>query len=466
MSDIFTTIQDSLSDRTSVRSLAGLLAAVTIAVLAGLRALKWLLASLDTSGRPVPQSTEALVVSVVLPLAWLIVTISWLFWRSVPTVRGHGAGILFTASADSEVQALVSRLDAAITKQVADHGLNRLVRTYRVPTNRAVTTVEEARRALQLAGARLIVWGEVASGTIAGTRVSGFKRINFTMRHKYLRPDEQAGLRSALTPAVVDRQWLFTESETLLGLDVVAGNVAEVGTFSLALALAIDGDLVGAVRLLAPLHQNALAAPPARRRTQQFQRFSGAVRDLLFGVRYQQLIDLYHRELVDRILDRSADGAACKCQALADECAALSTLPGSFDLARSTIAFHFGRIEDAQVWAESARRCLPSDPAPLLSAAFLALWRREYSRVPQLYRKAEQRGPFVVELRVQILRFVQAVRERCPERHELLFALAVINQHFDSGLARLDFEAFLDATSSQPDLEPLRADATRRLAAL
>jgi len=466
MAELIEGIRKAVAERTTAWALAVLLGAATTLVLGGLGALEWAGTSLGLISAPLGGQNRAIIVLTLLLFTWLGIGIRWLLWRSIPTVPGAWAGVLFAASAEEEVQTLVRRLHTALDDQIADHGARGLVRTFFLPRNQAVGTLEDATRALDASGGRLIVWGAIRSGTIDGKVVSGFKNVNFTMRHRPLDSSELAGVRAALTPALVGRQWLFSEDQTFLGVDVVAANLTEVAVFALALVLAIDGNLQGAARLLVPLRQWTQGRSQQLRRTQSFLRFSDALRDLLLHVRYRQLLDLYNRELVDRITDRGADAVAHECQILADECAGLSRIPASLDLAKSTLAFHFGRMDDALMLVDSAQRCDPADAAPLLSKAFLALWAGDYSRVGGLYRKAERRGPLGVEMLFQVVRFLQAVHARHPQRQELLFALAVANQHLDRDLARQDFDSFLAATAARDDVEALRAEARRRLASL
>jgi hypothetical protein len=466
MSDILESIQKALADRTSVPALAILLGAVTLLALGALRAIEWVVTSLNMVAEPIEGGTRAVVVVLVLLVLWLATAVLWLFWRSVPTVRHSAAGILFATAADEEVQALVHRLQKATIELIAQHGFASLVRVYVLPKNRVIGTAEDARRALDIAGARLMVWGKVASGTIRGRLVSGFKSINFTFSFRPLNPEQLASFQSAFTPALLGRKWLFAEGETFFGLDLVAANVGEVAIFALALGLATDGELSSAACLLGQLRQLVFSRPPSQRRDEDFLRFSDVVRESLLSVRYRQLTEFYQREFVDHILDRNADAVAEECQRLVDECVGLASVPEAFDLAKSTLAFHFGRTEQAKAFVDSARRRFPGDPAPFLSLAFLALWKGDYSRVAQYYRQAEKRGPFGVEMLFPVVRFLQAVHDRCPARHEVLFALAVVNEHLDRGLARQDFEAFLAATPGQEHLQPLRDEAERRRAAL
>ncbi len=466
MSDLVERVRKTMDERTTVWALATLLLAVTPVALYCLRALEWAGTSLGLVAPPMANEARAIVVIGVFIFAWLAIVIRWLLWRGVPTVRRAATGVLFAASAAEEVHALVRRLHIALVSQIAKQNPKGLVRTYLLPKNQAITTREEATRALDVSGARLIVWGTVGTGTLSGKNVAGFKSVNFTMRHRPLESSELPGVCATLAPAFLGRQWLFSEDHTFLGVDLVAASVTEAAMFALSLVLAIDGDLPGAVRLLVPLYEWTQTRAPQLRRSQGFLRFSDTVRDLLLQVRYRQLMDLYEREVVDRITDRGVDGAAHECESLADECTNLSRTPGSLDLAKSTLAFHFGRIDDALRLVESSRACSPADPAPFLSRAFLALWARDYSRVGPLYRQAERRGPWGTEMLFQVVRFLQAVHAQNSGRQELLFALAVVNEHLDRGLARQDFESFLAATACRDDLGPIRAEAGRRLASL
>jgi len=389
----------------------------------------------------------------------------WLFWRRVPTTRRERIRVFFAPSSQPQCDELVEKLHESFCNDLASRGLGTLIEARLLPHHDLVKDAEGANEFLVRSGGRVVIYGVVDSGQIAGKSVEGFRNIGFGVRHRPLRPEEAQPFVNDLIGAVVERSYLVSEANSFLEYGMVVRNLSEVSRFLVGAALTLDGRRREALAVLRPLYRETcsqLAASPDRIPLQAFRR---SVTSFLRSALYYEFDSIYESEVVEHITDPSVAPKVAQCQALIDE---LGELPGqrwSVGLLQAILAFHRGELSEAERWVRLAQRSLGQhELAPHLSLAFLALWRADNAQALKEYIRAKNCPRFNLKTVTSVVRFLDAIADRHPERRQLRFGVAFVNDHFlDKERASAEYARFLSESDGAPELGLLRDYASQRL---
>jgi hypothetical protein len=177
--------------------------------------------------------------------------------------------------------------------------------------------------------------------------------------------------------------------------------------------------------------------------------YSWVVR-FLKGALIQKFIRVYERRLIDTITAKDADEDAHACQAIIDR---LMLLPGGdkeFALLNAIMKFHFGDIRGAKQEVKTAKReHSKEDPSPYLSSGFLHLWESNYPSALQEYMRARRYVPTNQLNIANVIRFFHGVMDANPEKKQLRFGLAFVNDwFFDRQLGAEEYRIFLRDTEA------------------
>lgn len=146
----------------------------------------------------------------------------------------------------------------------------------------------------------------------------------------------------------------------------------------------------------------------------------------------------------------------------------LNKRTSDYYLQKAIILFHFNKIKSSFDAVRKAQKLAPTNsPGPHFSFAFLYLWNEDYTRALREYRKAERCTISGIDFILDIILFLQNLYKNCPEKKQLLYALAFINEkYFDRVQAIKDYHTFISETNSIPRMAVLRSHAIRRLSFL
>ncbi len=389
---------------------------------------------------------------------------TWAYWRTPPTARSDKILILFAPSADPEASDLVYKLFERFRADIYARQMESVIECCHLPEHIPVRNNQEAHVLLAKTGARLIVYGIITRGKLKGVDVEGFTSISFAVRHRSLGRQEQVPVMRDLTAALAFRTFCAKDTDSFIERHVVVHNLSEVSLFFVALALTLDARIDDAIKFLEPLLATVQSKANAKANNPQITAFLQAVKSCLSVALQASFTRIYDSQLVDHITERAYDDQARQCEVILGRLLKLSRSTASYFMGNAIIRFHFGDIAGAKAAIEHAKRLSSFDHAgPYLSMAFLNMWERQYRPAFMQYMRAGRCKNQGVETITSVLQFLNTMLRLHPDRHELRFAIAFVNDRFyDQQIALRDYRMFL---LSKPDsnLDEFKLFATRQV---
>ncbi len=397
-------------------------------------------------------------------LANLLLFCTWAYWRTLPVASDGKPEILFAPHADEEASDLVYRLYKELCEDIAARQMQHILKCRHLSENHMVRNHADAHELVIRSGARLVIYGTVAKGKIKGDDVEGFRTISFTVRHRNLSPNERTPVMKNLAAAFAFRTFCVKNKNSFIEHDVVIRNISEVTRFFIGLGLTLDDKLEEPLSLLEPLLKDVEKKAAAQADNPQLALFSESIKSCLTFVLQATFNRTYEAGLIDHITQREYDPQARECEGVLNKLLALDKRTSSFYLGRAIIRFHFDDIDGAFAAADHAKRLAPfNNAAPHLSLAFLHLWRKNYRRAFMQYMRAGKCKDCNIQTVTSALQFLNTMALLNPDRQELLFALAFVNdQFFDQNVALRDYQTFLTSKSAE-DLSEFTTFAERRI---
>lgn len=390
--------------------------------------------------------------------------ILWAYWRTLPIASREKIEILFAPSADPEASELVYKLYEKFLADIASRQMAGLMKCRHLPAHISVQNSQDAHSLLARTGARLIVYGLVGKGKVKGDLVEGFRSISFAIRHRGLAPHENISVIRDMAAALAHRTFCAHDANSFIEYDVVVKNLSEVSIFFIALALTLDGRTDDALRLLNPLLADVEAKVLAKANNPQFVAFLEAIKTCVTVALRIQFSKIYDSTLIEHLTDRAYDELARKCDAIMVRLNRLNKRDEAYYLGSAIIRFHFGEIAGAKALVEHAKRLSAFDnPGPHLSMAFLNLWEKEYRQAFMQYMRAGKCKNVSITTITSVLIFLNTALRLNPDRQELRFAIAFVNDRFfDQRVALDDYKLFL-ATEPKAELAEFRTFAQRQV---
>jgi len=367
---------------------------------------------------------------------------AWLIWRRLPRFEDEEVGLLFIPHGHDGAEPLVIQLYKKLAQDLRGRGLSRIAAVNLIPFGITVENAKEAHLLLEKTNARLLIYGAITIGNVGGEQIRGFRRISFTVRLPALEAERYPALGVRLGEAVIGRRYAFSDKNSFIEEATVTENLSQVARFLLGVALTVSGHWRDAQPILGTLMRDVSAV---RNTYPLFNRFRANVRECFEETLLQELNELYENEIVDHITQPEADAAVARSMQLLQQAKSISMVPERYLLSDAIMFFHRGQLAGAAAVLEEARRKRPpDDPAPDLSAAFLALWQGRFHEAVDHYRRAERCGRADPEMVLGVIRFLTALAEAHPDRTELRFAIAFVSDAFmDRDLAGAEFQRFL-----------------------
>jgi len=381
-------------------------------------------------------------------------------------------GVLFAAHGEPECDDVLSTLYDQFRLDLEARSLNGLIAHSLLPQRYLIKNHAEATKILETTGARLVVYGNVQQGRIKGLQTKGFKQISFTVRHRQLNQEEILPLAKTIAGALALRAFSFNDTNSFIEKGVVAENISEVSRFFIGAALALDGKVQESISLLEELRievelKKAKTKPKEATRQPQLDLFYASIKDVLKYAYTRRLSMFYDTEIVDFITRRTIDQHVKRYEELVDQLEKVTQDRREWDLSRAIVAFHFGNYPEANRLIKNAKEFFPkTNPAPYLSKAFLALWQGSYPTALKDYYKASRCKEVDTSMIIGIIRFFHGIIEEHPEKRQLRFGLAFINDwFFDQESAEREYDLFLRDTTGVQErgLQVLRQHADIRL---
>jgi hypothetical protein len=404
-----------------------------------------------------------LVLSIVFLLNLLLLFI-WLYWRQLPIIDSSKNWILFTPHSDLECKDLVFRLFDQFKSDIEKRKLKNF--KYKLLSeNIIVENHEEAHEILVRSGARLIIYGNVQRGNVQSEKVEGFKSISFTVRHRTLYEFEKQHVMQDLTGAFAYRTFIARDKNNFFEKDLVIENISEVACFFIAMGLTLEGRITESKEILEKLLQKVNIKLEHEKNNPQLRFFKNSIISCLTVALRAYFMFIYEKHLIDNITNREYDIYANQCLEIIEKLISMNKKTSWFYLAIAIIRFHFGDVNSARQAIATAKILSPTNnAAPHFSSAFLNLWDRNYKQALKDYMRGERCTNVEIPIIMEILLFVQGLIKNHPERVDLLFAIAFINdKFFDTAAAINDYRLFLSNSKEKQDMSLLAEYAKRRL---
>lgn len=401
----------------------------------------------------------------VVGLSNLFLLALWSYWRSAPRLANSKIGILFAPSLDQECEALVNSLYEEFKRELSRRGISKKISHRLLPQHMAVNNAEDAHRLIERTGARLVIYGNVRKGKIEGEGLEGFESISFTVRHRNLAEAEVKPVLTDLANALAYRAFVSRDRNSFLDRRTLVENIGEVASFFIAMALTLDGELDRAESILDSLLLTLERKLEVSRSVLQLNLFKNSVSSCLTVALEAKCSQIYYEYVVDSVTQRRVDTYARACMDLLEKILRLNQKTSKYYLLEAVLHFHFGEVGRAKICVKKAIDLAPKNSAaPYFSAAFLDLWQERYDRALMYYKKAEECTDYTLDVILSVILFLQSIAGSHPERIQIKFALAYINDRFyDAYKAIEDYESFLSAAGELGKYSRLRVRAKERL---
>lgn len=402
---------------------------------------------------------------VIILLPNLIAFLIWLYWRSMPRFQCHENAILFAPHYDPECGSLVQSIFQRFVFELGNRVPENCITPKFLLPHQKVHNSEEANRLLNETGARLVVYGLFDQGESAGGKISGFKSVSFTVKHRNLMNWEQSAVIEDLVNALAFRAFTINSANSFIEKDIVVNNLTEVALFFVALALTLESKLDIALGILKDLHSNIKSSIKLKRNSPYLKRFFRSILRCYSVALNAKFMNFFNSKLLDNITDRNYDMIFLQGEKILKDLFEIDSRKDLYFLRQAIFDLHFDRIHEAFENIGKAKKLAPqNEPSPLFSLAFLCLYKGQYKRAISEYKKILNITNHSSEVLGHVLYFIQTFYERYPARPEFLFALGFMNQNFfDIDQAGLDYSRFLSLANGNICYNPLIDYARKQL---
>lgn len=387
----------------------------------------------------------------------------WLYWRSLPLIRSDDVCVLFAPriyEADSDV---LLKLHTEFTSNLAKRGLQGKIKHKVLGGSHVIHNHEDATRIVNETGARLLIFGDLKKGKKEGEEVTGFSSISFTLRHRNLNNEEIQPVIRDLAGALAYRKFVSSEKNSFVEDDMVTKNLAQVSCFFIALGLTLDGEVKLSSEILEELIKDV-----AKDNGGQAILFVNSIKSCLAVNLISINKLLYNNYILNEVTNPKVNAYVDEFIENCDKLIKLNPNDSQYYLMRATGYFHFGKVKEAKIDVRHAGKIAPRNFAdPYLSSAFLALWEGHYTSALKFYIKAKKCTSYSIDTIISVISFLEAVLKLHPEKIQLRYGLAIVNDHFfDNKSALKEYSEFIDSAESKKDMRFLINNSILRMKVL
>ena len=394
----------------------------------------------------------------------LVIFLIWLYWRQVPLLDTTKNWIIFGPHSNEECKELVLKLFEQFKIEIKKNKIESF--KYKLlPESIIINNEKDANELILKTGARLIIFGNVTRGEIDGEMVEGFKSISFTLRHRILDDYEKKPVIEDLAGAFAYREFKAKDKNSFFEKDMVIENLSEVACLFIAMGLTLEGKVDESIKILEILLNKVNNKIFSEKNNTQLLFFKNSITSCLTVSLRSKFEFIYKNYLIENILNKEYDKYAEQCKKTISKLRSINKKDHWLYLASAIIYFHFNNVNKAKQEIASAKVYFPQNfAAPHFSSAFLNLWSKDYKKSLDDYLKASRCSFIEINTVMQLILFLQGLLKNHPERIELIFAIAFVNDiHFDKVRALKDYKLFLRKTGKNDDIKVLRDYADIRI---
>ncbi len=195
--------------------------------------------------------------SVIIVLSLLAVIITWSYkWLKLRSPQELVIGIAIKPE-DEEVAKITQKVQKALTNIVNQEGLGELIKFRRYPSDLSFSSADKAEKFITKNGIRVLVWGDALEGSFNKVDVTRFD-IKISYQFSTRAPHEKIYIESILKESNKRGNWDIQKTNSLPEIKIVAGNVAEMSLFTLAVCLESLREMryvLAALKILESLHK-------------------------------------------------------------------------------------------------------------------------------------------------------------------------------------------------------------------
>jgi tetratricopeptide (TPR) repeat protein len=376
---------------------------------------------------------------------WIATFLAWHHMRAMPKFKANQIGILVSLQSmhqDSETQKVLLSLYRRLLADEKD--LPGIV-VQRLPSNHAIENGQHALELLTKSHGILAVWCLAQSGRVQGRETVQIERINFTVRHPPLPRQQHIELAKTLALALVGRKWSIAKENDIIDTAVVAGNLSEVSSYNLGLALLVGNEPSRAIPLLEDVLQR-LGTPSA---ADPKNSLAGKVREAAF-IAYFRAYGEPWLTFADRSDRQKQDHHAF----IATRRIKLQPQEPVGYRGLAICEFLRGDLAAARRNSALAKDRSPKgDGSYYYSAGFLDFWEGRHRRGVQNYKRAVRRTlpPGTLD---NIILWLEQVLDSEPARWIFYLALGIIHESKgDVTKAKRHYEIVVEKAGPNPDFQ-------------
>jgi tetratricopeptide (TPR) repeat protein len=391
------------------------------------------------------------------------VSVLWLYKRKIPRFSPQKAGILFSSSNPEELKSQALDLQERVRSELKDKDLLGLIEVRILPPHIIVSDVPAALEIVQKAKATLLVWGFFERSAVAGRTVTGFPKINFTYSHPSnisLQYHQQVGL------SLIGKKWTFEQQNEFLEKSLVVNNIAQVALNIVGMSLLVKGHFEQAEAIFVVLDAELEQFRTAPSMPPELAKFSANVRRNHVEAIAFQMHKEYQQIFRSLGIFHATKEEVGRWRMKLNEAIRLDKRDSRLFVMLTILCFLAGDIDEALKSCKKAHECAPSaDPSPDFCFAFLHLYTGDFRRARNSYKIAlAKKGSYNTSLVAEILEFIQQAIAQYPDKFQLHFALALLNEErLDRSTAKQEYILFIERAKSDPYYSKFVGEAIRRL---
>lgn len=383
---------------------------------------------------------------------------AWLYWRQILVPRDNAILVIFAPWAADDHQDVVRKLYAQFNVELASRGLNKQIHAKLLPPEETILNNADANRVMSEKGARLVIFGRVSKGGIKGKQAEGFSEIYFSFRN-IIAPEDANLLASSFS--IEDFQIL--DENSMVDPHFASKNLSNCACVFIGIGLTAERKYEVARQFWKNLFDkfNSNAANPIN--VKQI-RFNHLVARWFQWNEFCWIIEYYIKNVADKITSHSVDQHVAVCQDRLNILMRLNPKSPEYLHYGATLQFHRGAIKEALNALDEIEKLNPESLHPIFSRPFLTLWQRKYKPALRYFKRLTNLKSPPPPFTLSVISFYDSLISQYPNRHELKFGSAFINDFFcDRKIAQENYKSFLDVVKNNKTYAPLDAYASERL---
>jgi hypothetical protein len=395
----------------------------------------------------------------VCEVVWLL---AWLYWRNILVPNQGAILVVFAPWAEDDHQGIVRKLYRQFNIELAARGLHSRIHAKLLPPEEQILNNDDADRIMATHTARLVIFGRVGKGGIKGKNAEGFSEISFKINHSIAQEDA-----NLLASSFSIDDFQIRDENSMVDPHFASKNLSDCACVFIGIGLTAENKFDIARQMWRNLFDKINSQPRDASSVKQNQ-FRLLINRWFQWNEFCSLIEFYIKNVADKITSHSVDSHVAYCQERLDFLMKLNSKSPEYLHCNATLKFHRGLTKEAIHILDEIEKSYPESLHPIFSRPFLTLWQRKYKPALRYFKRLSglKKSP-PPQFILSVISFYDSLIVQYPDRHELKFGSAFINDLFcDPAIARENYNSFLEAVQNDELILPLSSFASDRLKVL